>query len=79
MNLNSISGTFYLVKTETTLCISTERVYCKKLTQYVYENQESENKNKNLEVTQMVTVGSSTQFGLKEQDVQVLEPRSLET
>lgn len=45
----------------------------------MYENQESENKNKNLEVIQMVTVGSSTHFGLKEQDVQVLESRSLET
>lgn len=29
------------------------------------------------EVTQMLTVGSRTHFGLKEQDVQVLEPRSL--
>lgn len=31
------------------------------------------------EVTQMVTVGSRIRFGLKEQDVQVLEPRSLKT
>lgn len=73
MNLNSISGTFYLVKTETMLCVSALweiDLIC------VWEPKKWK---QNPEVTQMLTVGSRTHFGLKEQDVQVLEPRSLKT